>query len=165
MASVWLSVKLVSIKSHNWTLDVDGDFTGWPYAVTIWIITGSPPNFSPSLLKVFLGLVGIAVWWLPCVGRTWDRDCKYLCCKLQKVILVETLIHAVCVQGDKGVMQLMLGRHNASAPLSSYSSSNVEVKGQSYFFTYTVKALTVTTTARGITSKQLLLGTVSDQVC
>jgi hypothetical protein len=95
----------------------------------------------------------------------WDRDCKYLCCKLQKVILVETLIHAVCVQGDKGVMQLMLGRHNASAPLSSYSSSNVEVKGQSYFFTYTVKALTVTTTARGITSKQLLLGTVSDQVC
>ncbi|CAM6050215.1 unnamed protein product [Sphagnum compactum] len=66
--------------------------------------------------------------------------------------------------GDKGVMQLMLGRHNASAPLSSYSSSNVEVKGQSYFFTYTVKALTVTTTARGITSKQLLLGTVTDQV-
>jgi hypothetical protein len=66
--------------------------------------------------------------------------------------------------GDKGVMQLMLGRHNASAPLSSYSSSNVEVKGQSYFFTYTVKTLTVTTTARGITSKQLLLGTVTDQV-
>jgi hypothetical protein len=83
---------------------------------------------------------------------------------LQKVILVETLIHAACVQGDKGVMQLMLGRHNASAPLSSYSSSNVEVKGQSYFFTYTVKTLTVTTTARGITSKQLLLGTVTDQV-
>jgi hypothetical protein len=71
----------------------------------------------------------------------------------------------VCIQGDKGVMQLMLGRHNASALLSSYSSSNVEVKGQSYFFTYTVKALTVTTTARGITSKQLLLGTVTDQVC
>ncbi len=67
--------------------------------------------------------------------------------------------------GDKGVMQLMLGRHNASALLSPYSSSNVEVKGQSYFFTYTLKALTVTTTARGITSKQLLLGTVTDQVC
>lgn len=78
-------------------------------------------------------------------------------------------VHFVCVtfllQADKGVMQLVLGRHNGSAPVSSYSSSNLEVKGQSYFFSFTVKSMTVTTTAKGITTKQLLIGTVTDQVC
>lgn len=65
---------------------------------------------------------------------------------------------------DKGVIQLMLGQHNSSVPISSYSPVNLEVKQQSYFFTFTVKTMTVTSTAKGITAKQLLLGTVNDQV-
>lgn len=65
---------------------------------------------------------------------------------------------------NKNVLQVMLGRHNASAPVSSYSHVDLEVKTQSYFFPHSVKALTVTATARGITGKQLLVGTVGDQV-
>lgn len=65
---------------------------------------------------------------------------------------------------NKGVLQLMLGQHNCSVPISSYAPVNLEVKAQNYFFTYTVKAMTVTTTAKGITARQLLLGTVNDQV-
>ncbi|KAL2651139.1 hypothetical protein R1flu_019267 [Riccia fluitans] len=66
--------------------------------------------------------------------------------------------------GDKGVVQLMLGRHNATSPVTSYSLPSVEVKSQSYFFTFSVKAMTVTSTARGITGKHILVGTVGDQV-
>ncbi|KAG6553490.1 hypothetical protein Mapa_004402 [Marchantia paleacea] len=66
--------------------------------------------------------------------------------------------------GDKGVVQLMLGRHNASSPVSSYSIPSIEVKTQTYFFTFSVKAMTVTSTARGITGKHILVGTVNDQV-
>lgn len=69
------------------------------------------------------------------------------------------------VQPDKGVIQLMMGQHNSSVPISSYSPVNLEVKGQSYYFTFTLKTMTVTSTAKGITAKQLLLGTVNDQVC
>ncbi|KAG0624001.1 hypothetical protein M758_3G216900 [Ceratodon purpureus] len=65
---------------------------------------------------------------------------------------------------DKGVVQLMLGQHNSSVPISSYSPINLEVKGQSYYFTFTLKSMAVTSTAKGITAKQLLLGTVTDQV-
>lgn len=65
---------------------------------------------------------------------------------------------------NKKVLQLMLGRHNATAPMSSYSSVKLDVKTQSYFFVQSVKALTVTATARGITGKQILVGSVSDQV-
>ena len=68
------------------------------------------------------------------------------------------------VQPDKGVVQLMLGQHNSSVPISSYSPINLEVKGQSYYFTFTLKSMAVTSTAKGITAKQLLLGTVTDQV-
>ncbi|KAL3700569.1 hypothetical protein R1sor_018591 [Riccia sorocarpa] len=66
--------------------------------------------------------------------------------------------------GDKGVVQLMLGKHNATSPVSSYSLPSVEVKSQSYFFTFSVKAMTVTSTARGITGKHILVGTVGDQL-
>lgn len=69
------------------------------------------------------------------------------------------------VQPDKGVIQLMLGQHNSSVPISSYSPVNLDVKSQSYFFTFTVKTMTVTSTAKGVTARQLLLGTVNDQVC
>lgn len=58
----------------------------------------------------------------------------------------------------------MLGKHNLTAPTSSYSRPEVVAKSQSYFFTHSVKAITVTLTAKGITSKQLLIGTIGDQV-
>ncbi|KAK3137235.1 hypothetical protein QOZ80_5BG0449570 [Eleusine coracana subsp. coracana] len=65
---------------------------------------------------------------------------------------------------NKDVMKLILGKHNLSAPITSYSRPEVVVKSQSYFFTHSVKAMAVTQTAKGITSKQLLIGTVGDQV-
>ncbi|XP_020276336.1 ER membrane protein complex subunit 1 [Asparagus officinalis] len=65
---------------------------------------------------------------------------------------------------NKDVLKLILGKHNLTSPFSSYSRPEVMVKSQSYFFTHSVKAIAVTSTAKGITSKQLLLGTVGDQV-
>jgi len=51
-----------------------------------------------------------------------------------------------------------------SARTSSYTSVQLEVMRQSYYLQYRVKALGVTATRQGITTKQLLLGTVADQV-
>ncbi|KAF6983156.1 hypothetical protein CFC21_001422 [Triticum aestivum] len=65
---------------------------------------------------------------------------------------------------NKDVLKLILGKHNLSAPMTSYSRPEVMVKSQSYFFTHSVKAMAVTQTAKGITSKQLLIGTIGDQV-
>lgn len=39
------------------------------------------------------------------------------------------------------------------------------MKSQSYYFTHSVKTMAVTSTAKGITSKQILVGTIGDQVC
>uniref|UniRef100_A0A0D6QZZ8 ER membrane protein complex subunit 1 n=1 Tax=Araucaria cunninghamii TaxID=56994 RepID=A0A0D6QZZ8_ARACU len=64
----------------------------------------------------------------------------------------------------KNVIELMLGQHNLSTPISSYSYVDVEVKTQSYFFSQSVKTIAVTSTAKGITSKQVLIGTIGDQV-
>lgn len=61
-------------------------------------------------------------------------------------------------------MKLVLGKHNLTAPITSYSRPEITTKSQSYFFTHSVKAIAVTTTARGITSKQILIGTIGDQV-
>ncbi|KAG0503463.1 hypothetical protein HPP92_003535 [Vanilla planifolia] len=58
---------------------------------------------------------------------------------------------------NNNVLKLALGKHNLTSPISSYSRPDVVVKSQSYFFTHSVKAMTVTTTAKGITSKQLLV--------
>jgi hypothetical protein len=69
------------------------------------------------------------------------------------------------MQDNKDVMKLILGKHNLSAPITSYARPEVAVKSQSYFFTHSVKAMAVTQTAKGITSKQLLIGTIGDQVC
>lgn len=69
------------------------------------------------------------------------------------------------IQVNKDVMKLILGKHNLSAPITSYARPEVVVKSQSYFFTHSVKAMAVTQTAKGITSKQLLIGTIGDQVC
>ncbi|KAK4348448.1 hypothetical protein RND71_031203 [Anisodus tanguticus] len=65
---------------------------------------------------------------------------------------------------NKDVLKLVLGKHNLSAPVSSYSRPEVMTKSQSYFFTHSVKTVAVTSTAKGITSKQLLIGTIGDQV-
>ncbi|XP_021275954.1 ER membrane protein complex subunit 1 [Herrania umbratica] len=65
---------------------------------------------------------------------------------------------------DKDVWKLVLGKHNLTSPISSYSRPEVITKSQSYFFTHSLKAIAVTSTAKGITSKQLLIGTIGDQV-
>ncbi|KDP34198.1 hypothetical protein JCGZ_07769 [Jatropha curcas] len=65
---------------------------------------------------------------------------------------------------NKDVLKLVLGKHNLTAPVSSYSRPEVTTKSQSYYFTHSVKAIAVTFTAKGITSKQLLIGTIGDQV-
>ncbi|XVE53728.1 hypothetical protein DITRI_Ditri03aG0025800 [Diplodiscus trichospermus] len=65
---------------------------------------------------------------------------------------------------NKDVWKLVLGKHNLTSPVSSYSRPEVITKSQSYFFTHSLKAIAVTSTAKGITSKQLLIGTIGDQV-
>lgn len=67
-------------------------------------------------------------------------------------------------QDNKDVLKLVFGKHNLTSPISLYSRPEVITKSQSYFFTHSVKTITVTSTAKGITSKQLLIGTVGDQV-
>lgn len=67
-------------------------------------------------------------------------------------------------QDNKDVWKFVLGKHNLTSPISSYSRPEVITKSQSYFFTHSVKAIEVTSTAKGITSKQLLIGTIGDQV-
>ncbi|PPS06385.1 hypothetical protein GOBAR_AA14257 [Gossypium barbadense] len=65
---------------------------------------------------------------------------------------------------NKDVWKLVLGKHNLTSPISLFSRPEVITKSQSYFFTHSLKAIAVTSTAKGITSKQLLLGTIGDQV-
>ncbi|KAG8471912.1 hypothetical protein CXB51_036237 [Gossypium anomalum] len=65
---------------------------------------------------------------------------------------------------NKDVWKLVLGKHNLNSPISLYSRPDVITKSQSYFFTHSVKAIAVTSTTKGITSKQLLIGTIGDQV-
>ncbi|GMH10806.1 hypothetical protein Nepgr_012647 [Nepenthes gracilis] len=65
---------------------------------------------------------------------------------------------------NKDIWKLIVGKHNLTSPICSYSRHEVSTKSQSYFFTHSVKAIAVTSTAKGITSKQVLIGTVGDQV-
>nr|VDC85027.1 unnamed protein product [Brassica rapa] len=65
---------------------------------------------------------------------------------------------------NKNVWKLVLGKHNLTAPISSYSRPEMFTKSQSYFFAQLVKTIAVTSTAKGITSKQLLIGTIGDQI-
>lgn len=78
-------------------------------------------------------------------------------------LLIDYQLHTQ--QDNKDVLKLVLGKHNLTSPISSYSRPEVVTKSQSYFFTHSVKAIAVTLTAKGITSKQLLIGTIGDQVC
>ncbi|XP_047329563.1 ER membrane protein complex subunit 1 [Impatiens glandulifera] len=65
---------------------------------------------------------------------------------------------------NKDVLKLIVGKHNLTSPVSSYSRPEILTKSQSYFFAHTVKVVAVTSTAKGITSRHLLIGTVGDQV-
>eukprot|EP00252_Welwitschia_mirabilis_P014894 TRINITY_DN32950_c0_g1_i1.p1 TRINITY_DN32950_c0_g1~~TRINITY_DN32950_c0_g1_i1.p1 ORF type:complete len:1002 (+),score=183.50 TRINITY_DN32950_c0_g1_i1:130-3135(+) len=65
---------------------------------------------------------------------------------------------------NKNVIELMLGRHNLSAPVSSFSYVDIDTKSQSYAFSRSVRTIAATLTAKGITSKQILIGTIGDQV-
>lgn len=68
------------------------------------------------------------------------------------------------LQDNIDVWKLIIGKHNLTSPISSYSRRDILAKSQSYFFTHSVKAISVTSTSKGITSKQLLIGTINDQV-
>lgn len=68
------------------------------------------------------------------------------------------------LQDNIDVWKLIIGKHNLTTPISSYSRPEILAKSQSYFFTHSVKAISVTSTSKGITSKQLLIGTINDQV-
>lgn len=68
------------------------------------------------------------------------------------------------MQDNKDVLKLLVGKHNLTSPISSYSRPEVITKSQCYFFPHSVKTVAVTLTAKGITSKQLLVGTFGDQV-
>ncbi|XP_057522936.1 uncharacterized protein LOC130802853 [Amaranthus tricolor] len=65
---------------------------------------------------------------------------------------------------NKNVWKVIIGKHNLTSPVSSYSRPEIMTKSQSYFFTHSVKTISVTLTAKGITAKQLLIGTIGDQV-
>ncbi|CAF2135709.1 unnamed protein product [Brassica napus] len=92
------------------------------------------------------------------------------------VYLIDTItgriLHRLSHQGcqgpvhaeNKNVWKLVLGKHNLTAPISSYSRPEMFTKSQSYFFAQLVKTIAVTSTAKGITSKQLLIGTIGDQI-
>ena len=88
-------------------------------------------------------------------------SCPYLHLLL---IILTLLIGDHYLQDNKDIWKLVLGKHNLTSPISSYSRPEVITKTQSYFFTHTVKTIAVTSTAKGITSKQLLIGTIGDQV-
>lgn len=68
------------------------------------------------------------------------------------------------LQDNKNIWKLIIGKHNLTLPVSSYSRPEIMTKSQTYFFTHSVKTISVTLTAKGITSKQLLIGTIGDQV-
>lgn len=65
---------------------------------------------------------------------------------------------------NKDIWKLIIGKHNLTSAVSAYFRPEVVTMSQSYFFTHSVKTIEVTSTAKGITSKQLLIGTSGDQV-
>lgn len=80
------------------------------------------------------------------------------------LIVLSLALNFYHLQDNKDVLKLVFGKHNLTSPVSSYSRPDVATKSQSYFFTHSVKTLAVTSTAKGITSRQLLVGTIGDQV-
>lgn len=58
----------------------------------------------------------------------------------------------------------MLGRTQHAERLSSYSSMQLEVLTQSFYLQHRITGMAVSQTLQGITTKQLLLHTESNQV-
>jgi hypothetical protein len=65
---------------------------------------------------------------------------------------------------DLSIASILLGRTKHSAALSSYSSPPLEVLSQSFYLQHSLTGMTVSQTKQGITTKQLLVNTISDQV-
>lgn len=105
-----------------------------------------------------------------------DMRCQLLrfMTSLERYVYIMGLLMQICcyvysknllLQDNKDIWKFVLGKHNLTVPISSYSQPEVVTKSQSYFFSHSVKEIAVTSTAMGITSKQLLIGTSGDQVC
>eukprot|EP00879_Flechtneria_rotunda_P012472 GHRR01013024.1.p1 GENE.GHRR01013024.1~~GHRR01013024.1.p1 ORF type:complete len:683 (+),score=278.61 GHRR01013024.1:59-2050(+) len=65
---------------------------------------------------------------------------------------------------DLSIEAILLGRTRHSSTLSSYTSMQLEVLTQSFYLQHTIKGLYVSQTKQGITTKQLLVHTLSDQL-
>lgn len=61
-------------------------------------------------------------------------------------------------------LEVLTGGGGGAADLSSYAPAALEVLQQAYFTSLPARALAITRTALGITSKMVLLATISDQV-
>lgn len=83
-----------------------------------------------------------------------------LCCAVQ--VSVIELYDAS--PRDLSIESILLGRTQHAERLSSYSSMQLEVLSQSFFLQHTVTGIGVSQTLQGITTKQLLLHTQSNQV-
>ncbi|KAF6258674.1 hypothetical protein COO60DRAFT_1517822 [Scenedesmus sp. NREL 46B-D3] len=65
---------------------------------------------------------------------------------------------------ELSIATILLGRSKHSAALSSYSSPPLEVLSQSFYLQHSLTGISVSQTKQGITTKQLLVNTMSDQV-
>ena len=65
---------------------------------------------------------------------------------------------------DLSIESIMLGRTQHAERLSSYSAMQLEVLTQSFYLQHSITGLSVSQTLQGITTKQLLLHTMHDQV-
>lgn len=81
------------------------------------------------------------------------------CCVQASVIELYDASHH-----DLSIESIILGRTQHSTTHSSYGSVTLEVLTQSFYLQHFIKGLSVTQTKQGITTKQLLVQTVTDQV-
>jgi hypothetical protein len=65
---------------------------------------------------------------------------------------------------DLSIEAILLGRTRHSSTLSSYTSMALEVLSQSFYLQHSITGLAVTQTLQGITTKQILASTITDQV-
>jgi hypothetical protein len=65
---------------------------------------------------------------------------------------------------DLSIASILSGATKHADALSSYASMRLEVLSQSFFLQHAVKGLSVSQTLQGITTKQVLLHTITDQV-
>lgn len=65
---------------------------------------------------------------------------------------------------DLSIESIILGRTQHAERLSSYSAMQLEVLSQSFYLQHSISGMGVSQTLQGITTKQLLLRTLHDQV-